>query len=108
MTDNTIYTIGIYSQTASTKRKRPVVSDAETIFDFHETLASSWPILGSLSTNGDLSLHSGSLADLTDLAEAYQNSPERGGWGAYNQAVAKGIREAVECGGLLTLQEVRN
>ena len=96
MTDNTIYTIGIYSQTASTKRKRPVVSDAETVYDSQEL------------DNGDLFLHSGSLAELTDLAEAYQNSPERGGWGAYNQAVAKGIREAVECGGLLTLQEVRS
>jgi|TARA_R110000824_G_scaffold13675_4_gene59215 hypothetical protein len=86
------YAIGVYSQAATTKMRWPVVSDAET--------------LHSLLDCGDLTVYTGSIADLEELADDFDNSPEKGAHGQYNRAVAKGIREGIEYDDLLPYEFV--
>jgi hypothetical protein len=98
--------IGIYSQTVTTKRKRPVIGRADTLFDL---LEESRAYHGDDAIDYAESDH-GDFHTLVDTAEGFleyaallARGATSGASGAYHRMVAKGIRLAVEDDDLLTI-----
>ena len=80
MTDITAeHSVAVYAECAATRRRRPVVTDPEQVFELQE------------SRNGDVVIYTDTVAGHLDFAE----SCERGGT-AYLRAIGKGIREGLE------------
>ena len=109
--------IGIYSQTVTTKRKRPVIGRADTLFDLLEESRAAHGLdaidyAGEHSDHGDFTtlidtvdglLEYAALLELGSREPLRQVSPQSAASSEYSRTVAKGIRLAVEDDDLLTI-----